>query len=319
MVKKLSGKQCIYGMWCAILVAFAWRLWAQTDAGGATDQGAVLISTMHAVLLGVVEGITEYLPISSTGHLILVDHFIGVRTGLSEGQMNAIDAFEIVIQSGAILAVVFAFHEKVKEAFLGLLGKSQNGRKLFFNLIAGFIPAAVVGLLFHKMIKNYLQSEWPVVIALAVGGIAMIAFDRSEMFERRRRSGKQVEHLTVMDAIKIGFMQCLAMWPGTSRSMVTILGGMVVGLTPAASAEFSFLLGVPTLLAASAFKALKHGKELVQYIGFDAMGIGLVVAALFAFLAVKGLIKFLTKNGLAPFGWYRLILSGIVGYLLLSS
>jgi undecaprenyl-diphosphatase len=279
-----------------------------------------IMSLGQAAILGLVEGITEYLPVSSTGHLILVDHWLGLRENatFAREQKDAIEAFEIVIQSGAILAVLYAYFDKVKMMFNGLLKKDPRGRKLLINVVAAFIPAMVIGLLLHKIIKMYLQQEWPTVFALAVGGLVMILWDRSKLAQKRRNYGLSVEHLDVRDAIKIGFLQCVAMWPGTSRSMMTILGGQWVGLSPVAAAEFSFLLGLPTLMAATAFKALKEGPNLVQHIGFDAMAVGLGVAALAAFFCVKGLIAWLSKNGLQPFGWYRLVLAAVVAAQLVS-
>jgi undecaprenyl-diphosphatase len=273
-----------------------------------------IITLMQAAIMGLVEGITEYLPVSSTGHLILVNHWLGIRgnPNLTAEQLDAIEAFEIVIQSGAIIAVIYAYIDKVKLMFDGIIGKNIAGRKLFINVVAAFIPAMVIGFGLHKIIKTYLQQEWPTVFALAAGGVAMIVWDRSKTAIKRRHNGRNIENLDVRDAIKIGLLQCVAMWPGTSRSMMTILGGQWVGLSPVAAAEFSFLLGLPTLLAATAFKALKDGHHLVNHIGYDAMGVGLAVAAVSAFICVKGLIAWLSKHGLQPFGWYRLVLAVVV-------
>lgn len=273
-----------------------------------------IMSLAHAAILGLVEGITEYLPVSSTGHLILVDKWLGLRgnAAFTQDQKDAIEAFEIVIQSGAIIAVLYAYFDKVKLMYAGFLGKNQLGRKLLVNVTAAFVPAMVIGFALHKIIKTYLQQEWPTVIALALGGVAMIVWDRSKMSTKRKLYGNSIDHLDVRDAIKIGLLQCVAMWPGTSRSMMTILGGQWVGLSPVAAAEFSFLLGLPTLLAATAFKSLKEGHHLVNHIGFDAMGVGLAVAAVSAFICVKGLIAWLSKHGLQPFGWYRLVLAVVV-------
>ena len=279
-----------------------------------------ILTLAQAAILGLVEGITEYLPVSSTGHLILVDGLLGFHgnSSLSAAQQEAIDAFEIVIQSGAIAAVLYAYVGRVKQMLFGLLGKDPEGRTLFINITAAFIPAAVIGFALHKVIKMYLQHEWPTVFALAAGGLAMIFFERTKTAHNCRVRGKDISTLTIKSSMVIGLMQCVAMWPGTSRSMMTILGGMVVGLSPVAAAEFSFLLGLPTLLAATGFKAVKHGHELVAHIGFDAMAVGLTVAAISAFFCVKGLIQWLNRFGLAPFGWYRLVLAACVGWYLIS-
>ena len=259
---------------------------ALAQAPEAANQVQPIMSLMQAAILGLVEGVTEYLPVSSTGHLILVDKWMGLRGNgtFTQEQKDAIEAFEIVIQSGAIIAVLYAYIDKVKIMIKGLLGKDPAGRKLLINVVAAFIPAMVIGFALHKIIKTYLQQEWPTVFALAIGGIVMIVWDRSEMARKRRHHGNSIEHLNRIDAIKIGLLQCVAMWPGTSRSMMTILGGQWVGLSPVAAAEFSFLLGLPTLMAATAFKALKEGHHLVNFIGFDAMGVGLGVAAISAFI-----------------------------------
>ena len=291
---------------------------ALAQAPEAANQVQPIMSLMQAAILGLVEGVTEYLPVSSTGHLILVDKWMVFRGNgtFTQEQKDAIEAFEIVIQSGAIIAVLYAYIDKVKIMIKGLLGKDPAGRKLLINVVAAFIPAMVIGFALHKIIKTYLQQEWPTVFALAIGGIVMIVWDRSEMARKRRHHGNSIEHLNRIDAIKIGLLQCVAMWPGTSRSMMTILGGQWVGLSPVAAAEFSFLLGLPTLMAATAFKALKEGHHLVNFIGFDAMGVGLGVAAISAFICVKGLIAWLSRHGLQPFGWYRLALAVIVAWQL---
>ena len=282
------------------------------------EEAKTIMSLGQAAILGLVEGVTEYLPVSSTGHLILVDRWLGLRGNgtFNAEQMDAIEAFEIVIQSGAIIAVLYAYIDKVKLMISGFLGKSPAGKKLLINVTAAFVPAMVIGFVLHKIIKTYLQQEGPTVFALALGGVAMIVWDRSALARKRRHHGISVEHLTTVDSIKIGLLQCVAMWPGTSRSMMTILGGQWVGLSPVAAAEFSFLLGLPTLMAATAFKALKDGHHLANYIGFDAMAVGLAVAAISAFFCVKGLIAWLSRHGLQPFGWYRLILSALVAWQL---
>ena len=279
-----------------------------------------IMSLWQAAVLGLVEGITEYLPISSTGHLILVDAFLGFRgnTSLTADQQTAIEAFEIVIQSGAIIAVLYAYMGRVKQMLRGLFGHDEDGRKLLINITAAFIPAMCVGYFLHKLIERYLQKEWPTVFALIVGGIVMILFERSKTAKDRRSSGLDIGKLTIKASLIIGLLQCVAMWPGTSRSMMTILAGMMVGLSPIAAAEFSFLLGLPTLLAATAFKGLKHGDALLTYIGVDAMLIGILVAAISAFICVKGLIQWLNRFGLAPFGWYRIVLGAFVAWFLLG-
>lgn len=279
-----------------------------------------VMTLTQAAILGLVEGVTEYLPVSSTGHLILANNWLGLRGNgsFTQEQKDAIEAFEIVIQSGAIIAVLYAYTDKVKDMLSGLMGKNPAGKKLLFNITAAFIPTMIIGLLIHKVIKTHLQQEWPTVFALAIGGVAMVVWDRSDMAAQRRANGKSIDALDVRSAVKIGLLQCVAMWPGTSRSMMTILGGQWVGLSPVAAAEFSFLLGLPTLLAATAFKAVKDGHHLINHVGIDAITVGLAVAAISAFLCVKGLVAWLGKHGLQPFGWYRMFLAVIVALHLSS-
>jgi undecaprenyl-diphosphatase len=291
--------------------------WSQTDP----EFTVATISYLQAFVLGLVEGFTEYLPVSSTGHLIIVDELLGLRdtTKLTTEQLDAVEAFEIVIQSGAIIAVLYVYMARVKKMILGLMGRPEfkAERQLAFNIVGAFIPTMTIGFVLHKVVKHYLQSLWPTVAALAIGGIFMILFERSKLAKDRRTSGFGLSALTLKSAILIGLMQCIAMWPGTSRSMMTIVGGILVGLHPVAAAEFSFLLGLPTLLAATVFKLWKDGDVLVAHIGYEAMGIGLVTAAITAFLTVKALLQWLTKYGLAVFGWYRLGLAAVL--LLLQS
>jgi undecaprenyl-diphosphatase len=271
----------------------------------------------QAAVLGLVEGITEYLPISSTGHLIIASSFLGLDT---PERKEAVDAFNIVIQGGAILAVVGLYWPSVLRMLKGLVGMDAGGLKLLFNLFLGFLPSAVIGFLLHDWIEAKLFSVGPVVAALAVGGFYMMAIDqwRRGRFSlpRRESSLLEIDDVTPVQALKIGLLQCLALWPGTSRSMMTITGGLLVGLRPRAAAEFSFLLGLPTLsaaclysLAKNVYNAKKHGTpNLIESLGATAVIVGLVVATVSAALAVKWLVGFLNRHGLTPFGWYRLAL-----------
>ncbi len=274
-----------------------------------------ILSPFDAFILGIVEGITEYLPVSSTGHLVLASELLGLRDAGSRSadQVAAIQAFEIVIQSGAILAVLFLYHKRVLEIIAGLLGRSENGRRLAINIATATAPALVFGFLLKGLISQYLQFSGPVLIALAVGGVAMILFERRQP---AAASTLQLHELTPGQAIRIGLLQCLALWPGTSRSMVTILGGKWVGLSGPRAAEFSFLVGLPTLTLATAYKGLKDHHLLATYIGPTAMVIGLLTATVSAGLAVKWLVAFLNRRGLALFGWYRIALAAIMLSLL---
>jgi undecaprenyl-diphosphatase len=261
------------------------------------------VSPWQAAVLGAVEGLTEYLPVSSTGHLILASRWLGLD---GEG----VDTFDIVIQAGAIAAVLGLYRGRVAEIWRGLRGRSAEGRALLARLLASFLPAAVIGVGLRNAIKQHLFDVWPVVAALVAGGIVMIVTAPS--FRRAAGAGKTLEQMTARDAVVIGLAQCLAMWPGTSRSMVTILAGLFLGFRATAAAEYSFLLALPTLGAATALDALKGGDTLIAEVGAVSLAIGFATAALVAAWAVRGFVRYLTRWGLAPFGWYRLGLAAAV-------
>jgi undecaprenyl-diphosphatase len=281
----------------------------------------------HAVILGLVEGVTEYLPISSTGHLILTSGLLGLD---SPEIKRSVDAFNIVIQGGAILAVLGLYRARVGQMIRGLLGKDRMGLRLAINLIIAFIPAAVLGVLLDDWIESRLFYTGPVLSALALGGVYMMLIDRwkAGKFDRIKPPDheRDIEAITPTQALFIGLLQCLAMWPGTSRSMMTISAGYIVGLKPKHAAEFSFLLGLPTLGGATVYKLAKNIAQsakagepnLIAQLGPLAIVIGLAVATVSAALAIKWLVGFLTRHGLTPFGWYRLALSALLGALLLG-
>lgn len=271
----------------------------------------------QALVLGLVEGLTEYLPVSSTGHLLLAQRLMGI------GSSTASDAFAISIQGGAILAVLGLYRARVAQMMMGLLGRDQTGRHLLINLVAAFIPAAVLGLLLEKPIKKYLFGGdewglWPVVAAWFVGGLAILAVS----FARRRRgdtptSGLDLDKLTIRMALIVGLVQCIAMWPGVSRSLITIVSGVLVGLSLPAAVELSFLLGVITLTAATLYDALKHGPEMLATYGAVPLLIGFVSAWISAVLAVKWMVGYLKSHGMEIFGWYRVALAIVVAAWLL--
>jgi undecaprenyl-diphosphatase len=275
------------------------------------------VDYFQALVLGLVEGLTEYLPVSSTGHLLLAQRLMGI------GSSTASDAFAISIQGGAILAVLGLYRARVAQMIMGLLGRDQTGRHLLINLIAAFIPAAVLGLLLEKPIKKYLFGGdewglWPVVAAWLVGGLAILAVS----FARRRRgvtpsTGLDLDQLTIRMALIVGFVQCIAMWPGVSRSLITIVSGVLVGLSLPAAVELSFLLGVITLTAATLYDALKHGPEMLATYGAVPLLIGFVSAWISAVLAVKWMVGYLKSHGMEIFGWYRVALAIAVAAWLL--
>jgi len=267
-----------------------------------------MLAWWQAVVLGLVEGITEYLPVSSTGHLILASSLLGLDRPETR---EALDAYLVVVQGGAILAVLWLYWPRVVQMVRGILGRDAGGIRLAGNLAIAFVPAAIAGVLLSKGIKGALFRPWPVLAALAAGGLWMI------WLGRRDGGARDVAAMSWRTALGIGLFQTLALWPGTSRSMVTIGGGMVLGLRAAAAAEFSFLLGLPTLGAACVHD-LAGNRAMFEQLGTGAVLLGVVVAALSAAVAVRWLVSFLTRHGLAPFGWYRLALSAVIAALLLS-
>ncbi|MEE2680789.1 MAG: undecaprenyl-diphosphate phosphatase [Planctomycetota bacterium] len=285
---------------------------------------------LDAVILGIVEGITEYLPVSSTGHLIITSWLLG----LSEEYRTkvAVDAFNIIIQGGAILAVLGLYRSRVWQMIRGLLGRDPVGRRLFVNLVIAFIPAAILGVLFDDLITRHLFYPYPVLAALFLGGLVLLGIgpwqrrifraqepadpDPGQTKEASRRF-TELESLRWTQALTIGLLQCVAMWPGTSRSMMTIVGGMFMGLRPRQAAEFSFLLGLPTLGGACVYKLLKIGlaekSTFIQDLGgWMPLVVGLVVATAAAALAVHWLVSWLGTHGLGIFGWWRIGLSGLL-------
>jgi undecaprenyl-diphosphatase len=275
------------------------------------------VDNFQALILGLVEGLTEYLPVSSTGHLLLAQRLMGIDSS------TASDAFAICIQAGAILAVLGLYRQRVAQMVMGAVGRNEAGQRLLINLLSAFVPAAVLGLLLEKPIKKYLFGGdewglWPVVAAWFAGGMAILVVSLA----RRRRgtsptTGFDLEQLTIRMALIVGFAQCIAMWPGVSRSLITIVGGVLVGLSLPAAVELSFLLGVITLTAATAYDALKHGPEMLATYGATPLLIGFGAAWLSAVLAVKWMVGYLKSHGMEIFGWYRVALAFVVAAWLL--
>ena len=280
----------------------------------------------EAAILGIVEGLTEYLPVSSTGHLLLTERILSIGNDPSasaeqrERTKEATDAYTICIQIGAIIAVLGLYFRRVKQMLRGLVGKDSEGRQLLINVIAAFLPAAVIGLLFNKLIKSYLFGTWPVIVAWFVGGVAILAVSRWNQNKGKRSAdnGRSIIGLTWQMAVIIGLIQCIAMWPGVSRSLVTIVGGLLVGLSLSAAVEFSFLLGLITLSAATAYDALKHGQIMLQTFDALSLAVGVAFAFVAALLSVKWMVGYLNRHGLAIFGYYRVALALVAGTLLMT-
>lgn len=263
---------------------------------------------IQALILGLVEGITEYLPVSSTGHLLIAQRLLGIE------ESEAANAYAIAIQAGAIVAVLGTYRQRVGAMLNGVMGRDAVGLNLALCIIAAFLPAAILGLLFDDKIESYLFGVKPVIAAWVVGGVLILALSK---WIAARREGKDLAHLTWKAAVVIGLIQAIAMWPGTSRSLVTILGGLAVGLSLAAAVEFAFLLGVVTLTAASAYSILKSGDGMLVTYGWPALITGFVAAWISATLAVKWMVAWLNRHGLAVFAWWRFAAAGLAAWLLL--
>jgi undecaprenyl-diphosphatase len=257
-----------------------------------------LLLLIKALILGIVEGLTEFLPISSTGHLILVGDLLNFND--EKGMV-----FAIVIQLGAILAVCWEYRAKISNVLAGI-GSNEDSNRFILNLFIAFLPAAILGLLFIKIIKQYLFHPIPVAIALIVGGVVIL-------WAERRKHVVDVDHVEDMDwkhALKVGLMQCLALIPGTSRSGATIIGGLFFGLSRKAATEFSFFLAIPIMFAATFYDVFKH-REFLHFDDIGMFSIGFVASFISALLAVRGLLRFISNHDFTVFAWYR-IMFGII-------
>jgi undecaprenyl-diphosphatase len=284
--------------------------------------GPERVTTLQAAILGAIQGLTEYLPVSSTGHLILANYWMGLTRSVDEAhkltsgivESESVNAFDVVLHAGTFLAVLGLYRKRVGQMAKGLVGRDPRGFWLLVVLVVAAMPALGSGYVFKKLeVEKILYNPVAVAAALAVGGVLMIVIEH--YFWRRKRGRERTSDVCgvrLWQALVIGFVQCVALWPGTSRSMITILAALVIGLDMLAAAEFSFLLALPTLGAATAFTLYKEWQQLVEHVGPPAMVVGLVVTFIVAVLAMKGLIKWLTSHGLAPFGIYRIALAAAV-------
>ncbi len=325
---------CVAVLFAAVAVAFGQLEGPERPAA---EPARSDMSLLEAAVLGVVEGVTEYLPVSSTGHLILTQRAMGIGdgepvvtddspAGAVDGRRakQAADAYAICIQAGAIIAVLGLYFRRSKQMVLGLAGRDSDGRRLAMNILAGFLPAAVIGLLINDWVKAHLFGGqrwglWPIVAAWFVGGVAILLVAwRRRAHGDTPRTGHSVDQLTWRLALIIGFAQCIAMWPGVSRSLVTIVGGVLVGLSLPAAVEFSFLLGMVTLTAATVYDGLKSGGAMLELYGPLSILVGFAAATVSAALAVKWMVGYLNSHGLSIFGYYRVALAVGVAIFILA-
>jgi undecaprenyl-diphosphatase len=255
------------------------------------------MQTWHAILLGLIEGLTEFLPVSSTGHLVLVGHFLGVESPKK--------VFEILIQLGAILAILTVYSAKLIRILVDLPSDKRTQRFVLAVLVA-FLPAAVIGAGLHKYIKAMLEVPLIVCLSLIIGGFVLLAVDRMKL----EPAYDDVMDLPPLMAFKIGLCQCLAMIPGVSRSGATIVGAMLMGTTKRAAAEFSFFLAMPTMAGAFAYDLYKNYKD-IDPAALQTIAIGFVVAFVTGVVVVRYLLDFVSNRGFTPFAWWRIIVGGM--------
>ncbi|MFI3218509.1 MAG: undecaprenyl-diphosphate phosphatase [Methylococcales bacterium] len=260
-----------------------------------------LILIINTIILGIVEGLTEFLPISSTGHLILAGDLLNFNT--EKGKL-----FEVVIQVGAIFAVCWEYRVKITAVLAGLLKGEKSAQKFTLNLIVAFMPLAVLGLLFGKLIKAVLFKPMPVALAFIIGAFIIIWAEKRE----HKIRVFEIDDLSLLDALKLGIAQAFALIPGTSRSGATIIGGLFFGLSRKAATEFSFFLAIPTLFIASLYDLYKHREILEWAIDAPYFAVGMIAAFFSAMLAIKGLLRYISNHDFIIFAWYRIIFGLVV-------
>lgn len=262
-----------------------------------------ILLAVKVLIMGIVEGLTEFLPISSTGHLILVGSLLNF-TG------EKAKVFQIVIQAGAVLAICWEYRAKIMAVVSGLPSDSK-ARKFALNLVIAFIPAAVIGALFSSQIKAVLFYPVPVAIALIVGGIVILWVERLNRLNPSRSRIQSVDDMTPLDALKIGCAQAFALIPGTSRSGSTIIGGLLFGLSRKTATEFSFFLAMPTMFGATVYSIYKE-RQLLTLADFPMFAIGTTAAFVSAFLCVRWLLRYIATHDFTIFAWYRIVFGLIV-------
>ncbi|MGA0569471.1 undecaprenyl-diphosphate phosphatase [Variovorax sp. VNK109] len=259
-----------------------------------------IVLLVKAAIMGVVEGLTEFLPISSTGHLILA----GALLGFDDAKAKV---FDIAIQTGAILAVIIVYWQKIRETLVALPTQRQ-AQRFSLNVAIGFLPAVVLGLLLGKMIKAHLFTPTVVASAFIVGGFIILWAEKRQSTAVRVNS---VDDMTPLDALKVGLVQCLAMIPGTSRSGATIIGGMLLGLSRKAATDFSFFLAIPTLIGAGVYSLYKE-RALLSVADLPMFGVGLLFSFISAWICVRWLLRYIASHSFVPFAWYRIAFGCVV-------
>jgi undecaprenyl-diphosphatase len=264
-----------------------------------------ILLLIKAALMGVVEGLTEFLPVSSTGHLILAGALLDFKGGSLTPEK--VKAFEISIQTGAILAIVLLYWQRLRDTVLAM-GHDRNARRFVTNVLIGFLPAVVIGLAFGKALQAALFTPTVVASTFILGGFVILWAERRKGVVVRVA---EVEDMAALDALKIGLVQCLAFVPGTSRSGATIIGGMLFGLSRKAATEFTFFLAIPTLIGAGAYSLLKVRKSLVMA-DLPLFALGFVFSFIAAWLCVRWLLRYVSTHDFTPFAWYRIAFGGMI-------
>lgn len=255
---------------------------------------------MKSALMGIVEGLTEFLPISSTGHLILADSLLDFARSAGADKAKV---FEIAIQTGAIFAVILVYLQRVKDTVSGLFSEPK-AQRFALNVFVGFLPAVVMGLAVGKAVKAHLFTATVVATTFILGGVIILIAERFAA-QRPQQRVETVDDMSVLDALKVGVIQCLALIPGTSRSGATIIGGMLMGMSRKAATDFSFFLGIPTLVGAGVYSLYKE-RALLSAGDLPLFSVGLVFAFVSAWLCVRWLIRYVSSHNFVPFAWYRI-------------
>lgn len=261
------------------------------------------ILALKAIVLGIVEGLTEFLPVSSTGHLIVAEDLIGFHTESRE-------VFTVAIQSGAILAVLWEFRARILRVLSGVWS-SDTEQRLVINVAIAFMPAAILGVMFKRLIEQYLFFSVPVAAALIVGGIVILWVEHAHARRDYKPRVDSIDELTALDAFKVGCAQCFSLIPGTSRSGATIIGGLLFGLSRKAATEFSFFLAIPTVIGATLYSLYKARNDLHMH-DLPLFALGNVAAFISALVCVRWLLRYVANNDFRLFAWYRIIFGAII-------